>query len=148
VVADEIGKLAFMTTESIKEIEKVLSLNDSVTKKGVEVIKVSSETIKEMIDSISGSNQNIQVLQDSLMVEEKYINSIIKQMEENIRLARAIGTGTDEQKNALENTSNAIEDLNAIVTEMVKEIQELAGSSNVVLESARHLLNKADETAQ
>lgn len=148
VVADEIGKLAFMTTESIKEIEKVLTLNDSVTKKGVEVIKVSSTAIKEMINSISGSNQNIQILQDSLMVEEKYINSIIKQMEENIRLARTIGTGTDEQKNALENTSNAIEDLNAIVTEMVKEILELAGSSNVVLESARFLLKMADETAQ
>lgn len=148
VVADEIGKLAFMTTESIKEIEKVLTLNDSVTKKGVEVIKVSSTAIKEMINSISGSNQNIQILQDSLMVEEKYINSIIKQMEENIRLARTIGTGTDEQKNALENTSNAIEDLNAIVTEMVKEILELASSSNVVLESARFLLKMADETAQ
>jgi methyl-accepting chemotaxis protein len=107
VVADEIGKLAFMTTESIKEIEKVLSLNDCVTRKGVDVIKSSSSTIKEMINSISGSNQNIQVLQDSLMVEEKYINSIIKQMEENIRLARLIGTGTDEQKNALENTGNA-----------------------------------------
>jgi methyl-accepting chemotaxis protein len=102
VVADEIGKLAFMTTESIKEIEKVLSLNDSVTRKGVDVIKISSSTIKEMINSISGSNQNIQILQDSLMVEEKYINSIIKQMEENIRPARLIGTGTDEQKNALE----------------------------------------------
>jgi methyl-accepting chemotaxis protein len=148
VVADEIGKLAFMTTESIKEIENVLSLNDSVTKKGVEVIKVSLATIKEMINSISGSNQNIQVLQDSLMVEERYINSIIRQMEENIRLARAIGGGTDEQKNALENTGNAIEDLNAIVAEMVKEIQELAGSSNIVLESARQLLNKADEIAR
>ena len=148
VVADEIGKLAFMTTESIKEIEKVLSLNDTVTKKGVDVIKVSSASIKEMINSIAGSNQNIQILQDSLMVEEKYINSIIKQMEENIRLARTIGTGTDEQKNALENTSNAIEDLNAIVTEMVKEINDLAGSSKVVLESARYLLEKADETAQ
>lgn len=148
VVADEIGKLAFMTTESIKEIEKVLSLNDSVTRKGVDVIKISSSTIKEMINSISGSNQNIQILQDSLMVEEKYINSIIKQMEENIRLARLIGTGTDEQKNALENTGNAIEDLNAIVTEMVKEINELATSSQVVLESARYLLTKADEMAR
>jgi methyl-accepting chemotaxis protein len=147
VVADEIGKLAFMTTESIKEIEKVLNLNTTVTKKGVDVIKVSAETIKEMINSITGSNQNIQILQDSLMVEEKYINSIIRQMEENIRLARAIGTGTDEQKNALENTSNAIEDLNAIVTEMVKEIHELAGSSRVILESAKHLQKKSEETA-
>ncbi|HPO45480.1 MAG TPA: methyl-accepting chemotaxis protein [Spirochaetota bacterium] len=147
VVADEIGKLAVMTTESIKEIEKVLSLNDAVTGEGVNVIKTSSATIKEMINSISGSNKNIQILQDSLMVEEKYINAIIKQMEENIRLARLIGTGTDEQKNALENTGNAIEDLNAIVSDMVKEINELAASSRVVLESARYLLAKADEVA-
>ncbi len=146
VVADEIGKLAFMTTESIKEIEKVLSFNNTVTRKGVDVIKVSSATIKEMINSIAGSNQNIQILQDSLMIEEKYINSIIRQMEENIRLARTIGTGTDEQKNALENTSNAIENLNEIVSEMVKEINELASSSQVVLESARFLLKKSEAT--
>jgi hypothetical protein len=46
------------------------------------------------------------------------------------------------------NTGNAIEDLNAIVTEMVKEINELATSSQVVLESARYLLTKADEMAR
>lgn len=146
VVADEIGKLAFLTTESIKEIEKVLSLNNTVTKKGVDVIKDSSSMIKEMINAMSGSTDNIKILQDSLMVEEKYINSIIKQMETNIELARSIGTGTDEQKSALENTSNALEDLNAIVSEMVSEIADLANSSNNILGSAKELLKKAEET--
>ena len=146
VVADEIGKLAFLTTESIKEIEKVLSLNNTVTKKGVDVIKDSSSMIKEMINAMSGSTDNIKILQDSLMVEEKYINSIIRQMETNIELARSIGTGTDEQKSAIENTSNALEDLNEIVSEMVSEIAELANSSNNILESARELLRKAEET--
>ncbi|HNX22848.1 MAG TPA: methyl-accepting chemotaxis protein [Spirochaetota bacterium] len=146
VVADEIGKLAFLTTESIKEIEKVLSLNNTVTKKGVDVIKDSSSMIKEMINSMSGSTDNIKILQDSLMVEEKYINSIIKQMETNIDLARSIGQGTDEQKNAIENTSNALDDLNQIVSEMVSEIAELAKSSNNILESAKELLKKAEET--
>jgi len=146
VVADEIGKLAFLTTESIKEIEKVLSLNNTVTKKGVDVIKDSSSMIKEMINAMSGSTDNIKILQDSLMVEEKYINSIIKQMEANIDLANSIGTGTDEQKNAIENTSNAIEDLNSIVSKMVSEIAELATSSNNILNSAKELLKKAEET--
>lgn len=146
VVADEIGKLAFLTTESIKEIEKVLSLNNTVTKKGVDVIKDSSFMIKEMINAMSGSTDNIKILQDSLMVEEKYINSIIKQMETNIDLARSIGAGTDEQKSALENTSNALEDLNQIVSEMVTEIAELAKSSNNILQSAKDLLKKAEET--
>jgi len=146
VVADEIGKLAFLTTESIKEIEKVLTLNNTVTKKGVDVIKDSSFMIKEMINAMSGSTDNIKILQDSLMVEEKYINSIIRQMETNIDLARSIGAGTDEQKSALENTSNALEDLNEIVSEMVSEIVELAKSSNNILQSAKELLKKAEET--
>lgn len=146
VVADEIGKLAFLTTESIKEIEKVLSLNNTVTKKGVDVIKDSSFMIKEMINAMSGSTDNIKILQDSLMIEEKYINSIIRQMETNIDLARSIGEGTDEQKNAIENTSNALEDLNGIVSEMVGEIADLAASSNIILESAKELLKKAEET--
>ncbi|HRX49671.1 MAG TPA: methyl-accepting chemotaxis protein, partial [Spirochaetota bacterium] len=145
VVADEIGKLAFLTTESIKEIEKVLSLNNAVTKKGVDVIKDSAAVIKEMIDEMTGSTGNIMILQDSLMVEEKYINSIIRQMEANIQLAKSIGTGTDEQKNAIENTSNALEDLNLIVSEMVKEINELAQSSANISSSAKELMKKAGE---
>lgn len=147
VVADEIGKLAFLTTESIKEIEKVLSLNNSVTKKGVDVIKDSSLVIKEMIDEMSGSTGNIKILQDSLMVEEKYINSIIRQMEANITLAKSIGSGTDEQKNAIENTSNALDDLNQIVSEMVSEINELATSSRTIFTSARELMKKSEEIA-
>ncbi len=145
VVADEIGKLAFLTTESIKEIDNVLTLNNSVTKKGVDVIKDSASVIKEMIEEMTGSTGNIMILQDSLMVEEKYINSIIRQMEANISLAKSIGTGTDEQKNALENTSNALEDLNLIVSEMVKEINELAQSSTNISSGAKELMKKAGE---
>ena len=145
VVADEVGKLAFQTTESIKEIEKVLALNNSVTEKGVLVIKDSSAMIKDMINQMAGSTDNIKILQDSLMVEEKYINSIIKQMEANINLAKNIGTGTDEQKNAIESTSNALENLNDIVSEMVREITDLAQSSKNIMENARDLLKKAEE---
>lgn len=146
VVADEIGKLAFLTTESIKEIEKVLAFNNSITGKGVNVIKDSSHVIKEMINEMSGSTDNIRVLQDSLMVEEKYINSIIRQMEQNIIMAKSIGNGTDEQKNAIENTSNAVEDLNQIVSEMVTEINELAVSSGNIFRNAGELMKKAEAT--
>ena len=145
VVADEVGKLAFQTTESIKEIDKVLALNNNVTGKGVLVIKDSSGMIKNMIGKMSGSTENIKILQDSLMVEEKYINSIIRQMEANISLAKTISAGTDEQKNAIENTGNALESLNDIVNEMVREIAELAQSSKNIMDNARDLLKQAEE---
>lgn len=146
VVADEVGKLAFQTTESIKEIDKVLALNNDVTEKGVLVIKDSSDMIKNMIGKMFGSTENIKILQDSLMVEERYINSIIKQMETNISLAKTISTGTDEQKNAIESTGNALENLNDIVNEMVREINELAQSSKNIMDNARDLLKQAEET--
>ena len=101
--------------------------------------------IKDMINNMAGSTDNIKILQDSLMVEEKYINSIIKQMEANISLSKNIGSGTDEQKNAIESTSNALENLNDIVSEMVREINELAQSSKNIMENARDLLKKAEE---
>ncbi len=99
-----------------------------------------------MINEMSGSTDNIRVLQDSLMVEEKYINSIIRQMEQNIIMAKSIGNGTDEQKNAIENTSNAVEDLNQIVSEMVTEINELAVSSGNIFRNAGELMKKAEAT--
>ncbi len=146
VVADEIGKLASLTTESIKDIEQVLSLNNSVTAKGVEVVKGSSTTLKGMISGIGGSANYINILQDSLMVEEKYINLIIKQMESNINLAKTIGTGSNEQKNAIESTSNALEDLNGLVSEMVNEIKDLAGTSRAILNNAEDLLRTSEES--
>lgn len=145
VVADEVGKLAFQTTESIKEIEKVLALNNNVTEKGVIVIKDSSAMIKDMISKMAGSTDHIKILQDSLMVEEKYINSIIRQMETNINLSKTIGAGSDEQKNAIESTSNALENLNDIVSEMVREINELGQSSKNIMDNARNLLKQAEK---
>ncbi len=146
VVADEIGKLAFLTTESIKEIEKVLSFNNTITGKGVSVIKDSALVIKEMINEMTGSTDKIKILQDSLTIEEKYINSIIRQMEANINMAKSIGTGTDEQKNAIESTSNALESLKGIVSEMVIEINDLASSSKNIFTSAKDLMNRAEES--
>jgi methyl-accepting chemotaxis protein len=98
-----------------------------------------------MLNEMAGSTEHIKILQDSIMVEEKYINSIIKQMEQNISLAKAIGSGTDEQKSALENTSDALENLNAIVSEMVSEINDLARSSKTIFASAKDLMKTAEE---
>lgn len=142
VVAGEVGKLAFNTTESIKEIDKALALNSEVTGKGASVIKDSSSVIKEMINDITGNTGSIQDIQKSLAVEENHLETIVQQMGANINLARSIGTGTEEQKIAIENTSNALEDLNHIVSEMVREINDLSVSSENIYSGARDLLDK------
>jgi methyl-accepting chemotaxis protein len=143
VVAAEVGKLASSTTGSIKEINKALDLNSEVTRRGASVIKDSSSVIKEMINDITGNTGSIQDIQKSLTVEESHLSTIIQQMGVNINLARSIGTGTEEQKIAIENTSDALEGLNQIVSEMVKEINDLSVSSENIYSGARELLDKA-----
>jgi methyl-accepting chemotaxis protein len=145
VVAEEIGKLATKTSDSIKEIEKVLTLSSQTTTAGVDVIRSTAEMVKDLIGKMSGSSDKIKILQESIFVEEKYINVIIEQMFQNIELARSIGIGTDEQKNAIESTTKAIEHVNEIVSDMVREIQELAVTSRTILKNATDLMEKSRE---
>jgi methyl-accepting chemotaxis protein len=148
VVADEIGKLAFQTTESIKEIEKVLSINTKITTDGVDVIRSTADMIKGLINRMGESSTKIQVLQESILIEEKYIKIIIEQMFKNIDLAKNIGTGTDEQKLAIENTSTAIEHVNEIVGQMLKEIHNLSETSNKIMDNARALIAKSEDAVK
>jgi len=145
VVADEIGKLAVQTTDSIKEIEKVLSSSTNTTAEGVKVITTTADTIKKLIGKMGESSGKIKVLQESILVEERYINVIIDQMTKNIELAKQIGISTTEQKKAIGDTTKAIDDSNHIVAEMVLEIRELANTSDSILKNAMELMEKAKE---
>lgn len=146
VVADEIGKLAYQTSESIKEIEGVLRENSAITAEGVTVIQSTAGTIKGLIDDMVKSSEKIKVLQESILVEERYINIIIDQMFKNIEIAKNIGIGTEEQKQAIEGSSKAIEHVNFIVGEMAAEIEELAATSNKILNYSTELLKKAQQS--
>ena len=148
VVADEIGKLAFQTSESIKEIESVLSMSSKTTNEGVDIIHSSAEKIMTMIDKMAESTNQITTLQESILIEEKYINLIINQMFENIDLAKNIGLGTDEQKNAISSTTKAIEHVNEVVTKLTDEIVVLATTSKAILNSANELMQKSEEAAE
>lgn len=145
VVADEIGKLAYQTTESIKGVDEVLKANTAITANGVEVIKRTADLIKGLIGHMTESSNKIKVLQESILIEEKYIKIIIEQMFQNIDLAKNIGEGTDEQKRAIQSSSEAVEHVNRIVMEMAKEIHELTDTSNKILENATNLLDKAQK---
>jgi len=144
VVADEIGKLAFQTQESIKEIEKVLSVSAKNTVDGVAVIQKTAEMMREMINHMKDSSSKVQTLQESIFIEEKYIKIIISQMKDNISLAKKIGTATDEQKVAVESTSQAIEHLIEILNEMVGELKDMSAAAHEIYENAVDLMTDTD----
>lgn len=148
VVADEIGKLAFQTQESIKEINNVLSNSSKNTVDGVAVIQKTAEMMREMIAHMGQGAHKIQLLQESIFIEEKYIKIIIGQMNDNISMAKKIGTATDEQKVAVESTSQALEDLIVILNEMVNEIKELTQAANEIQENAVDVMVDTDKAVR
>lgn len=140
VVADEIGKLASKTSESIKDIETVLSQSTITTTNGVEVIRTTAENVKSLIHQMSATSDTIKTLNDSIDAEELYLKNIMTQVLHNMDMSKNIGIGTDEQKNAIESTTKAIEHVNEIVGEMVGEIHRLSETSNVIFGNANELM--------
>ncbi len=148
VVADEIGKLAVQTTDSIKEIERVLTLSTKATSDGVEVIQSAAVIIREMIDNISGASEKITLLKTSMAAEETRIGSLIEQMKRNLDLAGSINTGASEQKQAISSTTLAIEQANESMAAMVRGVNDLASISKEIYTDAEKVLEKSVEYAE
>lgn len=146
VVADEIGKLAQQTGESIKAIEEVMSRSEIKTSEGVSIIKEASENIKSMIDRMVESSERINDLRDNIFLEEKFLQGINKQMKTNVELSKNTGTGTEEQKTALESTARAIEHLNEELSHMTDGINLINESSQKIEEEAKALLELAESS--
>jgi methyl-accepting chemotaxis protein len=147
-VADEIGKLASQTTDSIKEIERVLHDSARISEEGVDVINRTASTIKELINRMLESSGKVKMLQDSFMVEEKYTRIVVEQMDKNLELAKNISTATDEQKDAIKSSSDAIEHVNEIVGEMVEQTKHLSSSARSVLDFSMDLVKKSDKAVR
>jgi methyl-accepting chemotaxis protein len=143
VVADEIGKLAVQTSDSIKQIEKALSLNTKTTTDGVEIIRSAAVIIKEMIRDVDASSEKIRVLKDGIAEEESHLRVIIDQVLKNTDLANSIGTGTEEQKIAVQSVSKSVESANQDMMGMVQGIEEVSGASRNIYAKAKALMEKS-----
>ena len=146
VVADEIGKLAYQTAESIKEIERILSMNAKATGEGVAVVQDAAVIIKGMIGNMEDSTGTIQSLRQSIDDEERHIDAIIEQLTKNIDASRQIGQGTQEQRRAIESSATAIEYANEVIAKMAGDVAEIARASETIFRNARDLLDEAQKS--
>jgi methyl-accepting chemotaxis protein len=146
VVANEIGKLAVQTSDSIKEIERVLSLNTRTTEEGVDVIRAAAVIIKEMIVNIDTGAEKITLLKVNINDEESHIGNILSQLGLNMKLSRDIGGATGEQKLAIESITRAVDNANSDMLSMVKLINSIAEASQYINSKAVNLSGKAESS--
>ena len=132
VVADEIGKLAFQTQDSVKEINSVISSSSKSTVGGAAIIQKAVQMIHKMMSQMEQGANKIKMLQESLSIEDKFTQVIINQMKDNITQAEKIRTATDEQKIAVETSFKAIEELINILDGMVIEAKDMTKISDEI----------------
>ena len=146
VVADEIGKLAVQTSESVNEIEGITKNSTRTMNDTREIIQTTIPLIMSMIEKMGISSDRINSLQQSVFKEEKHLDTVIEQMKSNVDLSKNIGTGSKEQKLAIENTSIAVENVNEIITKMADGISKIVAFSKQINGNAHRLLKKSEKS--
>ncbi|MCL1833872.1 MAG: methyl-accepting chemotaxis protein [Leptospirales bacterium] len=140
VVADEIGKLAYQTQASIKEINSVISSSSKSTVDGAAIIQKTAQMMREMIAQMNQGANKIEMLQESLSIEDRFTQIIMDQMNNNITQAKKISIATDEQKIAVETSFKSIEEVISILDGMVAESKDMAKVSNEIYSNATDIL--------
>jgi methyl-accepting chemotaxis protein len=144
VVAKEIGRLASQSAESVKKIHGALEKNAAVTGRGADTIQQAAESVKRMIVDIMQSSEKINELRDNIFLEEKFLAGIDRQMKMSVQLAGETGSGTAEQKLALNATARALENLNLEVAAMVEGIDRITESASRIADDAHTMVATAE----
>jgi methyl-accepting chemotaxis protein len=137
--------LAFQTQESIKEINNVISNSSKSTVDGAAIIQETAQMMREMILQMDQGAEKIRTLQESLLVEDRFTQIIIEQMNENISQADKINTATDEQKVAVETSVKAIEEVINILHGMSLEAKNVANISDEIYSNAADIVAETKE---
>jgi methyl-accepting chemotaxis protein len=145
VVADEIGKLAYQTQASIKEINSVISISSKSTVDGAAIIQKTAQMMREMISQMNQGANKIQVLQESLLVEDRFSQLIINQMDANITQAKKISTATEEQKVAVAASFKSIEEAIQILDGMLTEANYMTKISDEIFNNAESIIADTEQ---
>lgn len=141
VVADEIRKLAGLTDETLKKIDsnllEVNSYNDLAVKKlGDGLQQVAMQTTVADESSVSFTD-----LFDTMMALQKELSSFIQDFGQITLDSESIRERTMEFAAIVEQSTAAVEELNATLTEMSEEQQQIADYINETHEEALRMNN-------
>jgi len=139
VVADEISKLAEETAISIKNIESLIVENNNEIKRGMSSVTGSIESISKIIESIESITDMMKSLynftQNQLRISDSLVNvvGLVKEKGDNIQIA------SGEQKTAVSEIVNAINDINELTQANAAGAEQMAANSKNMENIADHL---------
>jgi len=139
VVADEVSKLAEQTASSIKEIERLISMNNEEIHSGLESVMKSIDATSKIIEGVERIESQISMINE-LMVKQREINSRANSEIAGIRvMSQEISSSTGEHKTAVSEIVGSISNINETTQTIAGGAEELAGSSENLASLAEKL---------
>ncbi|EMK07164.1 MULTISPECIES: methyl-accepting chemotaxis protein [Leptospira] len=129
VVADEISKLADKTTNSIKDIERIIKNNETEIGAGIQNITDTVNVISGIIEGISEINHQMKVVNqfmENQLSKNDQMNLTAKEVKDR---ADVIQISVQEQKNAIEEISKTTATINELNQSSAASSEELSSNS-------------------
>ncbi len=147
VVADEVGKLAELSSRNAKEIEKLIHETRQTTAGGVESIGATVRTLQGIIDGIKDIVEMIRHA-NGLVQEQSGVSSEVAQQTQRIQsMAREVRDAVEEQMNGAREILGAVDALNKTSESFVQTSEKLRRAGQSLTESSTKLSDRAEAFA-
>jgi methyl-accepting chemotaxis protein len=141
VVADEVAKLAYKTTASINDVNKIVKNNESEIIVGVTVINDTVKLINSIIDGVKYISSSMKQIRQYTVSETEISFSLNNEAEEVKSGGNLVLESMREQKEALSGISESIYQINQLIQSNASSL-ELISEESVGITQMAESLNK------
>ena len=132
VVADEISKLAEQTASSIKEIDRLINVNDQEISRGMADVQEVIQKLTTVIEHISSISGKMDLIFEHVD-RQAIVNGEVNVQLESVKIkSYEIKTGIEEQKNAIGEILSSIDNINNSTQRAVGESERIAANSRSI----------------
>ncbi len=129
VVADEISKLADQTASSIKEIDRLINTNENEIENGFNNVTGIVGAIASIMKDVEGIGTKVSII-SSHMDRQLASNENVNSNADLVRIkSEEIANAMSEQKNAIEEISKTIANINELAQNNTLKIEEMSDTS-------------------
>ena len=145
VVADEVAKLADRTSSSIKEIESLISTNDTESQSGMSTVNSTVEVISQIIQGVESIDQKISGLVSYTQRQLEVNRSVSANVSDLRNHSEQVATATLEQKNAIGEIVNSLSNINELSQANSMGVEEMNRDSRSLVALVSSFSKKIEE---
>ena len=141
VVADEVGKLAELSSRNAKEIERVIQETQQVTETGVVSVGATMNALQDIIQGIRGIATIVSEVYQVVKEQAEASQVALTQTKQIQHMSRDMRDATEEQLNGSREILRAIDSINSSSEKYVQSSERLRQAATSLTE-ASHRLNE------